>query len=129
MLFLSLLFGIPVFSQDKSRVNFTMEAIFGNTLKYTNEYTKSMVKPVNGSNRIKADYFIGKSFKNSIGLGLGGGSQYNDPNKEFIIQKLNENGNQIFGDLILNDWTEWHFGLNYSHYEEIHERFNVFVRA
>lgn len=96
------------------------------TLKYNNEFASKMASPV-ASN---CDFFIGRYWgsehKSSVCFHIGGYDHYPERSKQVFLDFLNQYGDTKFGDIMLNDWSEWRLGITYTRFYSISDRWNLF---
>lgn len=93
-------------------------------LHFNNEYSKEMTYFFTTNNYLRIGNYIDSKKNISIG-GLIGGYSYghNSENHEKVISELiDRNGPLEFGDIFMNDFSEWDFGLFFSYSADINEK-------
>lgn len=131
MLCMFLILGInKSFSQNQKRDEleigyFEMNMGFAYPLYMNNIFSEKMINPFTSN----GGFIFGRYITNKRSISLEGHvSSYsfghNDQKHEEITTNLIiENGVDAFGDIFINDWIEWDFGVFLRHSADISERF------
>ncbi len=105
------------------RFYFTLGLGLSHNLYHNNEFSKEMSSIAADNADFSINYYLTEDKRNAIGFCIGSYDHYSQQSKEKLIELLNDFGVDRYGDIVFNDWAEWHLGMSYSRLLNIKERF------